>query len=391
MSTSQPLLFNPSRVSLEELEETFVGRWALLRQMETDLLDDAKKNINRHWLLIGPRGSGKSHLTELLARRLGRDHNWPVVRLPEEQYQVADLAQLLEQIVIRLEQLSTSPFSGRSSRDVQELALDRIRTFKTKRGTHIVVILENLTKFFQRKLNRQSEQKRLREILSRDAPFVLLTTATSFVEATLQESAPFYDFFHVLTLDDLSQEEVASLIEARAKWDREETLLSSPDLVRSRVEAVYHFSGGNPRLVLDLYSILRRGITDDLHQQLLKLLDEVTPYYQARLDDITPQMERVLSEMALAEQRLTLLRHPPWGVVAAEKSGSNRSVRKFCEEKPCRHALAVILWAYGCLFEHRRTAPPPRLLRQHRMHPQDQPSPRLFRNLRHGNPGRGGT
>lgn len=305
MIVSQPLLFNPSRASMEELEQTFVGRWPLLEQIQSDLLADAKKRVDRHWMLVGPRGSGKSHLTELLGRRLSRDHGWAVVRLSEEQYQVANLAQLLEQIVMRLEQLSVSPFPGRADVDVQELALDRLRTFRKKHPRPILVVLENLGHFFERKLNRAREQKRLREIISRESPFVLLTTATGYVEATLKESAPFYDFFHAKTIDELSRDEVASLVEARAQWDREDTLLSQPELVRSRVESVYHFSGGNPRLVLDLYSILRQGITDDLHKQLLRLLDEVTPYYQARLRDITPQMERVLTEMALAGERLT--------------------------------------------------------------------------------------
>jgi DNA-binding MarR family transcriptional regulator len=102
-----------------------------------------------------------------------------------------------------------------------------------------------------------------------------------------------------VTLDDLTRDEVAALIEARLQWDRVFDLLDRLDLMRARVNALYHFSGGNPRLVLAMYSILRSGFTDALYNQLLKLLDEVTPYYQARVNDVAPQMGRVLTEMAL--------------------------------------------------------------------------------------------
>jgi hypothetical protein len=145
----------------------------------------------------------------------------------------------------------------------------------------------------------------LRELLGRDAPFVLVATATSLIEATSHHDAPFYDFFQTIVLDDLSVDEVTELILARARWDGEKTLLSQSDRLRERVRAMYHFSGGNPRLVMALYGVLRRGVTDALYTELLELLDAVTPYYQARLQDVSPQSERVLAEMALAGRRLT--------------------------------------------------------------------------------------
>ncbi|HEX3478694.1 MAG TPA: AAA family ATPase [Kofleriaceae bacterium] len=302
---SGPLLFNPARASFNELEQTFVGRRALLDQLEADLLADAKGKTARHWQLIGPRGTGKSHFTELLGHRL-RGRGWAVVRLPEDHYQVASVGELLEQIVVRLDHLELSPFRDTASaRDVEEQGLDYLRGWRKQHAEPILVILENLGLLFERQLTSVREQSRLREILMRDAPFVLLTTSTSYLESTGRHAAPFYDFFHVHTLDELSRTEVVNLVEARARWDQEEALLRDYGSVKARLDALYHLSGGNPRLGLALYSIIRQGITSELHHQLLKLLDDVTPYYQARLRDITPQMERVLIEMALAEGPLT--------------------------------------------------------------------------------------
>lgn len=301
-----PLLFNPARASLEELEATLVARWPLLERLESDLLADTRKKTRRHWQLIGPRGSGKSHFSEVLARRLVRDHGWAVARLPEEHYQIGSVGELLEQIVIRLEQSNKSPFVGvKQLSDLEDLAIDRIRQWQLVNKKPILVILENLGILFERQLRDRRSQSRLREILTRDSPFILLGTATSYVDATVQHTAPFYDFFQVLTLEDLSSNAVAELVEARARWNMDEMLLSRLETVRARIHAVFHFSGGNPRLVLALYSILKQGFTNNLHTQLLKLLDEVTPYYQQRLADISPQMGRILAEMALASDALT--------------------------------------------------------------------------------------
>jgi len=191
------------------------------------------------------------------------------------------------------------------SSDVEEIALDHFRRWQREHKTPVLVILENLGTLFERQLRDRRSQSRLREILTRDPPFALLGTATSYTDVTVQHAAPFYDFFQTLTLEDLSRDEVAELVAARARWDNEGAVPSQLDIVHARIHAVFHFCGGNPRLALALYSILKQGHASDLHTQLLKLLDEVTPYYQQRLADISPQMGRVLVKMALAADTMT--------------------------------------------------------------------------------------
>lgn len=304
MSRSGPLLFNPTQASDQELEQTFVGRWPVLEQLEHDILADAGPGTTRHWQIIGPRGSGKSHLTELLSRRLARA-GWAVARLPEEHYKVAGLADLLEQIVIRLGG-GKSPFvAEKDPSRIEELAVAWLREHHKQASKPAVVILENLGVLLERKVTSHRDQSRLRELLMRDPPFTLVSTSTSYVDATVRHDAPFYDFFQPITLEDLSREDVTSLIEARARWDQDRDLLAKLDEVKQRIEAIYHLSGGNPRLTLALYGVLRGGVTQELHTQMLELLDQVTPYYQARLNDITPQMVRIVTEMALAEGPLT--------------------------------------------------------------------------------------
>jgi DNA-binding MarR family transcriptional regulator len=130
---------------------------------------------------------------------------------------------------------------------------------------------------------------------------VLLATATRGFPEVRTHAAPFYDFFQERRLDELTVDEVGDLVERRARWDKATELLEHPEELRPRLAALFHLSGGNPRLVIALYGVLRGGVTREIHEQLLQLLDDVTPYYQARLHDASPQGERVLAEMATAD------------------------------------------------------------------------------------------
>lgn len=301
---ARPFLFNPGRASPDELERTFVARGPILDQLQTALQVDAQSRTRRHWLVIGPRGTGKSHLTNLLAHRLRALGTWLVVQLPEEHYQISSLGDLLEQVVVRL-CAGPSPFGHITEPDVvADTAAVWLRNHVEKEHKPLVVIVENLGKLFSRQMTSSRDHAALRRLLSTDPPFILVGTATSLPAEVSKHAAPFYDFFQMLPLDDLTPEEARALVRQRLAWDGESPRLPL-DQVDARLSAVLHFSGGNPRLVLALYSVLRDGLSVDVHTQILALLDEVTPYYQARLDDISPQMARILVELAVAPGPVT--------------------------------------------------------------------------------------
>jgi DNA-binding MarR family transcriptional regulator len=305
MPTQRPLLFNPHQASTQELEATLVRNGSLLETIERDLLEDQRRHTPRHWQVIGPRGSGKSHLTELLLRHMREQHEWRVVRLPEEHYQTASVAELLEQILIRLSD-KPSPYADvRDPIQLEELVLTDLKRTRNIGHRPILVVAENLPLLLEHQLSSTRDQARLRQILTTDPPFIVIATATSHLFATRDHSAPFYDFFQTLVLDDLTREEISELVMARAKWDDATELLSTWGRVSSQLDAIYHLSGGNPRLVVALYNVLREGVTSELHSQFVQLLDEVTPYFQDRLRDVAPQAARILAIMAVADGPIT--------------------------------------------------------------------------------------
>jgi energy-coupling factor transporter ATP-binding protein EcfA2 len=300
---SAGLLFNPPQASTEELESTFVGRHELLDRIENELLSNCREKSIHHWQIIGPRGSGKSHLTELLARRMRNRHGWRIARLPEENYHLTSLGELLEQIVVRSE-LSSVPSALNKIEDdlqLQQQALALLADIHKNTGRPLLVIVENLSAMLDRQLKSIADQSKLRNILKTAPPFVLIATSTSLSSALAKQSAPLYGFFETKILEDLTQLDITQLVRARADWEGNTSLLADFARVKNRIEAIYHLSGGNPRLALALYRVVQHGVTAELQQQIMKLLDEVTPYYQSRLNDISPQAARVLTEMAITD------------------------------------------------------------------------------------------
>jgi DNA-binding transcriptional ArsR family regulator len=65
-----------------------------------------------------------------------------------------------------------------------------------------------------------------------------------------------------------------------------------------RIRVLRYFTGGSPRLVLMLYRIVASLEPVDAMRGLEKLLDEVTPYYKAKIEILPPQQRKILDNLA---------------------------------------------------------------------------------------------
>lgn len=66
-----------------------------------------------------------------------------------------------------------------------------------------------------------------------------------------------------------------------------------------RFKALLLLSGGTPRTLMMLHGILTEGSTTRAEEDLEAMLDQVTPYYKARFDDLSPQSQQVVDAVAL--------------------------------------------------------------------------------------------
>ncbi|MCP3879631.1 MAG: ATP-binding protein, partial [Sulfitobacter sp.] len=298
-------LFTPSLLPHETLEEHFVGaqRRALLEDM-TARIDSASRSRERnHTLVVGPRGAGKTHLISLAYHRCGQliDDGTRVQRswLPEDPWLIYDYPSLLARIVERLEPPIELP-NDHPSADECEHAL---RAAVEERGP-VVVFVENLDQILDSIGNNGQQQ--FRSFLQQDASLLLAATSTSLSRDLTGPDSPFYLFFTTTQLGPFSVAEAAEMLvaAARARGDDDVAAFVEAGHANSRLGAIEHLAGGQPRMWATLSRTLTVAQIDELVSLLLERLDELTPYYQEQLRRLSPLQRRVVSALAQEDRPL---------------------------------------------------------------------------------------
>ncbi len=134
---------------------------------------------------------------------------------------------------------------------------------------------------------------------------MLVTVATSqrlFDDIRLR-SAPFFGQFQVEYLTPLKLDEAVELLWRISLYHEDQGLASFllTNRGRSRVKAVYHLSGGNHRVFIILSEFISREALDELVMAFDKLRDELTPYYQQRIDWLPPQQRKLVEYLCRSE------------------------------------------------------------------------------------------
>jgi tetratricopeptide (TPR) repeat protein len=60
------------------------------------------------------------------------------------------------------------------------------------------------------------------------------------------------------------------------------------------VRAVHHLAGGNPRVYMLFSQFITRDALDNLVEAFMKMLDDLTPYYQARMKELSNQQRKIV-------------------------------------------------------------------------------------------------
>jgi DNA-binding MarR family transcriptional regulator len=283
-------VFTPSAVSGEHLESITVGREPELTAI-TNAFKSASTSLNRpNLLLVGPRGSGKSHLISLTMHRISLDSQMSsrlaIVWLPEDVYTITTYTDLLRTMIRSLGGVFFPDSTDAGLEDtLRVIAGDRV----------IVLVAEN----FDRTLNLigPAGQRSLRAFQHNSGAFMMLASMPAIDEKLLDYDMPFYGAFQIMHLEDLTVEQGRALLIKTAQGNDDTELvafLESPTGL-ARLRAIEHLSGGSPRLWLIISGLMTVELLDELVPLFLKMLDELTPYYKARMDELAPAKAKVLA------------------------------------------------------------------------------------------------
>ena len=309
--------FSTWLASPDQLERTLVGHGDILRDFLARLRSVEEGSPANHFLLVGPRGIGKTHVlclgghyvTGRLAKPkdwAGPSNAWACALFTEEEYAGQNsLANFLLTLFSKLQEALPSEELWRlpatlphqADQAVIDCCFERLERFHREKGTKVLLLIDNLQKVLQQW--PEEDHQKLRSFLSRNNLLVVFGSAPSVFREVLDQKAAFHDFFEVRLLEELTNEEVLELLSRRFKEDgREAEYEARKQELARKIPAIAVLAGGNPRLVLFLYHIATR--TTFLHIEVASrnLIEELREYFVRRFDELPSQARKVLDTIA---------------------------------------------------------------------------------------------
>jgi len=311
LSLHRPALYNPALWSRDEVKTYYIARQPLLTRLVDDLRRERAGSRPQHRLLLGVRGMGKSTLLRRLAVAVEDDPElaaqWLPLTFPEEQYNVGILADFWLNCLDALSDL----LEGRNQvaeakridvliegleRQDHEGALHALLQAARQLDRRLLLLIDNIDLILDR---LKDQHWVLREILQSHAEILVVGASARALEASYQYDAAFYDFFKVDELRGLSEQEMRDTLLALARLRGAAEVERRIEAEPSRIRILHTLTGGNPRTAVLLYGVLLKGMDGDVRADLEGLLDEVTPLYKARFEELPAQGQQLLDKLAL--------------------------------------------------------------------------------------------
>jgi hypothetical protein len=315
MSLTRPQFsrFSPHLLPTELLERRLVERGSLVDGVVEGLVGTLAEGGARHVVLVGARGSGKSHLfAVLLARiRAAALPQAPVVAALDEEEHVGSLLDLLARLLSRLPEVEGLPTAasqvallrGSDRAEAVERALRLIEGRLQARP--FLIGLENLDRILS--AMSTEEQWRLRGIVT-EQRWSVLATAQATGDDFHNRDRPFYRMWIEEPVGPLSPEGCRDMLLTLAEDRPDPGLaerLQSP-LGLARVRAIHHLIGGSPRGMALLFPYLTRESLDELETAFYQLGDELTPYFQEQIRARAPGQQALLERLSESWRPLTV-------------------------------------------------------------------------------------
>jgi tetratricopeptide (TPR) repeat protein len=310
-----PSLYNQDRLSDDEFVAHFVARRETLEAMVRRLEAARHDRADGQQILIGARGMGKTSLLRRLAIEINQRPDLSACFLPlrfrEEQYNVLRLedfwrncgealaewaeANAHQDLANRLDAaLAGASWAG------DEASAGQFEAELTRLNRRAVLLVDNLDLILDA-LTSEDRWTLRRHLQAKVGPLVI-GAATRMLRDSADREAAFYEFFQPHHLEPLDQAETESCMRALAdrRGAQGKPVLDVLTRQPQRLKTLHVLTGGNPRVLALIYRLLESAETDQAMADLDVLLDQVTPYYKARIEEYpTAQQRAVIDAIAL--------------------------------------------------------------------------------------------
>ena len=336
-------LYNPAQLTPDELKASFVAREDTLAEMLRLIGEQPPGRPCQHVMLIGPRGMGKTTLGLRFLHAIGDTPDlaarWQPVAFYEESYEIGDLADFWLAALRHLTRATNDPrwadradALARDEGDRERLAayaLSALTDCCRENGKRLILFVENLDTIF-RQLRDEREIHALRATLIERPEILLLGSANAVFQAIRGHGEPFYEFFRLFILEGLGREDAHRILAALAGCEGRPEIPEAMKRERGRLEAIRRLTGGNPRLLVLACRMLIESPLGSAFEDLERLIDEQTPYFKARIEELPIQARKVFH--CLAEGWKPMLAKEVAGTATLSSSHASAQLRQLVEK-----------------------------------------------------------
>jgi DNA-binding transcriptional ArsR family regulator len=308
--------FTPSIMAPQVLEDILVQRHELV----ADLVDRIVISIttdNKYFpLLIGARGMGKTHLVSIVYNRIKQREDLQdlviIGWLREEEWGISSWLDLVVRIFRSIgEEYADTEVSSIAERSPREIAINNITTLQSHSPIEaeglaesllaelvgektLFLIVENLDDVFDGLGTRGQQQ--LRSFLQKHPCCTILATTPVLFNAITKKDEVFDGWFTPFHLEPFTHENAIELLTniAEQSGDKELANFLHTPAGSARVRAVHRLAGGNPRVYTLFAQLITKQDLDSLVGAFMKMLDDLTPYYQSLMKMLPSQQRKII-------------------------------------------------------------------------------------------------
>jgi tetratricopeptide (TPR) repeat protein len=332
--TATQRFYNPDWLDDDDLVAGFVARRSLFDSLRNELARAPRQGSVQHVLIVGPRGTGKTTLLKRLAVAIRRDADLAdhliAISFQEELYQLKNLADFwwvaCEALCDELDRAGRSTEADRLSQTVEQARTAGpqtepydnaglnllLKTCETL-GRRPVLLVDNIDMVLQR-IDTKGRKRNdplspaywaLREALSTASAPIMIGGSVRVSEPFVGYDKAFYDFFASRRMPKLTLPEVEEVLGHLAKVHGASDWEQRVHARRGRIHALHEMTGGNLRALGLIFDLLRQGSSGRAIDDFEHLMDITTPYYKARIEDLSEQAQVIMHALALLRRRVT--------------------------------------------------------------------------------------
>ena len=295
---------------LSDLRSCRLSDNKLIESILSDLRSEFEQG-RQHHLLLGSTGFGKTTLLRRLAHAAQQDQEidrqYRTLSFSEEYTTINCIEDFLrcclnaldyprsESIDINLVnpfEYQTNKIEKRDPNRVLNLLNNGLRS----NNQRLLLFIDDLHLLLQQ--FKQGLLTFLNVICSERNILVVATCATGAEPAALNEAIS-ENIFRIYELRRFSESEGHSMMKQFAEINHAHHMGSFLTQWKPRKKRLHALTDGNPKAIVEIYNLIETGIDGNIRDELEKTLDQITAWYQSRLDSLPPDTRKVLDIIAM--------------------------------------------------------------------------------------------